>query len=48
MTIAICDGILKAGIDADKDTIKTSMIKRRNTRERRSWFLLKNESWTGE
>ena len=31
MTIAICDGILKAGIDADEDTIKTSMIKRRNT-----------------
>ena len=27
MTIAICDGILKAGFDADEDTMKTSMIK---------------------
>lgn len=26
MTIAICDGILKAGIDADEDTMKSSMI----------------------
>ena len=48
MTIAICDGILKAGIDADEDTIKTSMIKEGILESRRSWFLLKNESWTGE
>ncbi len=27
MTIAICDGILKAGLDADENTMKTSMIK---------------------
>ena len=27
MTIAICDGILKAGFDAAEDTMKTSMIK---------------------
>lgn len=27
MTIAICDGILKAGIDADEETMKISMIK---------------------
>jgi ADP-ribosylglycohydrolase len=26
MTIAICDGILKAGLDADENTMKTSMI----------------------
>lgn len=26
MTIAICDGILKAGIDADENTMKTAMI----------------------
>lgn len=26
MTIAICDGILKAGIDADMNTMKTAMI----------------------
>lgn len=26
MTIAVCDGILKAGIDADENTIKTSII----------------------
>lgn len=26
MTIAICDGILKAGIEADEDTMKTAMI----------------------
>ena len=27
MTIAICDGILKAGLEADEDTMKASMIK---------------------
>ena len=26
MTVAICDGILKAGLDADENTMKTSMI----------------------
>lgn len=26
MTLAICDGILKAGLDADENTMKTSMI----------------------
>ena len=26
MTIAICDGILKAGLDADENTMKTAMI----------------------
>ena len=26
MTVAICDGILKAGLDADEDTMKKSMI----------------------
>jgi hypothetical protein len=26
MTIAICDGIMKAGLDADENTMKTAMI----------------------
>ena len=27
MTIAICDGILKAGLDADENTMKSSLTK---------------------